>query len=115
MEHGPDAGASRPEHGTGPGSSFRGALSRGALGRGWGVCRAPVRCTRTRSYVPKREVSRGEGPPRAVPRPAGPALARHGPRNRFRAPRDGRGPWRRPGPVPCTGPSLLGHLWRVVG
>lgn len=55
MEHGPDAGASRPEHGTGPGSSFRGALS-----RGWGVCRAPVRCTRTRSYVPKREVSRGE-------------------------------------------------------
>lgn len=60
MEHGPDAGASRPERRTGPGSSFRGALSRGALGRGWGVCGAPVRCTRTRSYVPKREVSRGE-------------------------------------------------------
>lgn len=36
MEHGPDAGASRPERRTGPGSSFRGALSRGALGRGWG-------------------------------------------------------------------------------
>lgn len=86
MEHGPDAGASRPERRTGPGSSFRGALSRGALGRGWGARRAPVRCTRTRSYVPKREVSRGEGPPRAVPRPAGPALARHGPRNRFHAP-----------------------------